>query len=84
MYIGNNCTIVRFNVSISSVNIIYIYIYICVFRYLLMYTNSFIFMYYNVLPNKLTHSPIMSMPGACVEYNIVCFCLNVPSSACNK
>ena len=31
--IGNNCTIVWFNVSVSSVNIIYI----CVFRYLLMH-----------------------------------------------
>ena len=31
--IGNECTIVWFNVSVSSVNIIYI----CVFRYLLMY-----------------------------------------------
>ena len=52
-HIGNKCTIVCFNVSISSVNIMYMRI--SIFAYAL-YTNSFICMYYNVLPNKLTHS----------------------------
>ena len=65
-HIGNKCTIVCFNVSISSVNIIYIYIYIYIlYIYMhislfaniyMLYTNSFMCMYYNVLPNKLTHS----------------------------
>ena len=65
-HIGNKCTIVCFNVSISSVNIIYIYIYIYIYmcayfvicKYIcyMLYTNSFMCMYYNVLPNKLTHS----------------------------
>ena len=41
--------------SISSVNSIYVRILL--FAYAL-YTNSFMCMYYNVLPNKLTHSII--------------------------
>ena len=52
-HIGNKCTIVCYNVSISSVNIIYMRI--SLFAYAL-YTNSFMCMCYNVLPNKLTHS----------------------------
>ena len=56
-HIGNKCTIVCFNVSISSVNIIYIYI--CVFRYLLMHCIQIlvcacIIMFYQI--NSLTHN----------------------------
>ena len=53
-HIGNKCTIVCFNVSISSVNITYVRI--SLFAYAL-YTNYFMCMYY-VLPNKLTHSHV--------------------------
>ena len=60
-HIGNKCTIVCFNVSISSVNIIYIYIYIYmrIFRYLLMHCIQIlvcacIIMFYQI--NSLTHN----------------------------
>ena len=50
-FFANKCTIVCFNVTISSVNSIYMRISLYAYA---MYTNSFMCMYYNVLPNKLT------------------------------
>ena len=52
-HIGNKCTVVCFNVSISSVNIIYMHISLIAYA---LDKNSFMYMYYNILPNKLTHS----------------------------